>query len=371
MRIISICIFTFALLAGIALQAGAQARRAPLVSPEFNADKSITFRFQAPNAKQVELTAQFLAKNLPMVKGERGVWSVTVQAPEPDLYPYCFIVDSIAVQDPCNVQTFPNERFKNSLIDVRGAGTPLYEMKGVPHGDVAYRFYYSEGLKDTRPLVIYTPPGYNPQDGKKYPVLYLIHGATDTHETWFKVGRMNFILDNLLAQGKAEPMIVAMPYANPGMTYEGRPNTHITGTDMTSELLKEIIPFMEKNYPVIPSADKRAIAGFSRGGGQTLTAGLGNPDVFGYVCGFAPAVNKQRVEESFSNKTYASPEELRKLKLLWLSCGTEDFLYQGALELQAKLEELNIPFEKMYTPGGHTWMNCRIYLNEIGKRIFK
>lgn len=371
-KINRILIFFFVFRLFLTVDAYAQ-RRQPIVSPEVHKDRSVTFRFSAPQATQVELNAQFLKKNLPMTKDENGVWSVTTSPVEPDLYPYCFFVDSVSVADPNNVLIFPNERFKNSLVDIPGSTPSMYAVQDVPHGKISYKFYKSGTLNDTRPLVVYTPPGYNPQGNTKYPVLYLIHGATDTHETWFKVGRVNFILDNLIAQGKAEPMIVVMPYANPNMTFAGKSNPHVTAPfDYTEELLKEVLPYVEQNYLVKTDAASRAIAGFSRGGGQTLRAGLGHPDVFNYVCPFAPAVNKQRVEESFKKGMYASPEDLKgNLKLLWLGCGTEDFLYEGAQDFTAKLDELGVPYEKMYTPGGHTWMNCRIYLNEIAQKIFK
>ena len=222
-------------------------------------------------------------------------------------------------------------------------------------------------------MFVYTPPGYDPQDSNKYPVLYLLHGATDTYETWYKVGRANFILDNLIADGKAKPMIIVMPYANPRMTFAGKANTATENPfDYTGELVNDLIPFVEQHYQVEANASNRAVAGFSRGGYQTLHAGLGRPDVFKYVCAFAPAVSAQRAEESFKDGTYAPADTLKsKLGLLWLGCGTEDFLYDWSLAFAQKLDEQNIPYEKMYTPGGHTWMNCRLYLNEIVQKIFR
>lgn len=354
-------------------QGNAQMGRTMIVSPEVHNDNSVTFRFNAPDAKLVELSAQFLKANVPMSKDEKGIWSVTTSSVTPDLYPYCFVVDSILVTDPNNVLIFPNERFKHSLVDIQGS-TPLpYSVQNVPHGKIAYRYYKSKTLNDTRPVVIYTPPGYDPNGSEKYPVLYLIHGATDTHETWFKVGRVNFILDNLIAAGKAKPMIIVMPYANPNLSFEGNAiATRENPFDYTDELISDVIPFVEKNYRVQADASNRAIAGFSRGGYQTLHAGLGQPDIFKYVCAFAPAVNAEKAEESFKNGTYAPAEELKsKLKLLWLGCGTEDFLYEWSLNLAKKFDEQGIPYEKMYTPGGHTWMNCRLYVNEITQKIFK
>ncbi|MDH6343117.1 enterochelin esterase-like enzyme [Parabacteroides sp. PFB2-12] len=371
-RINLLLIYSLACLFFFAADAQAQMMRYQIVSPEVHKDRTVTFRYNAPEATKAELSAQFLKENLPMTKDENGIWSVTTPPVAPDLYPYNFIIDQVTVNDPNNVLIFPNEKFKGSLVDVQGDTPPTYAVLDVPHGKISYRFYTSKTLNDTRPLVVYTPPGYDPNDkSKTYPVLYLIHGATDTHETWFKVGRVNFILDNLIAQGKAEPMIIVIPYANPRMTYAGK-NIEGNPVDFTDELIKEVIPYTEKNYRVRTDADSRAIAGFSRGGSQTLNAGLGHPELFHYICPMAPAVNAQRVDESFKNGTYASVDVLKSnLKLLWLGCGTEDFLYEGAVGFAAKMDELGVPYEKKYTPGGHTWMNCRIYLYEIAQKLFK
>ncbi len=351
----------------------AQQRR-NIVSPEIHKDNTVTFRFAAPQAEQVELSGQFLSKNLSMSKDENGIWSVTTTPVKPDIYPYNFVVDGISANDPNNVLIFPNERFKGNLLDMPGNPPLIHSLQNVPHGRIAYNYYHSKSLDLERPLVIYTPPGYDENPTKKYPVLYLIHGMTDTHETWFKVGRVNDILDNLIAQKKAEPMIIVMPYANalpdlmqknPGQTFD------IMGTDLvTNEIMKEIIPYVEQNYRTLNTADKRAVAGFSLGGRQTLAAGLGNPDMFSYVCAFAPAIFGNGIDESF-NTTYASADKLKKLKLLWVSCGKEDSLYQGSLALLDALKKRGIKYQEYFTPGGHTWMNCRIYLTEISQRLFK
>ena len=346
-------------------------QRAPIVSPEIHADNTVTFRFMAPEAQKVELNAQFLKERTAMTKDENGLWYVKTQPVTPDIYPYCFVVDGVTVSDPNNVNLFPNERFKNSLVDVMGKTPLIHSIQDVPHGKITYEYYNSKILDDTRPLLIYTPPGYNSQSEKRYPVLFLIHGMTDTHETWYKVGRINFILDNLIAQGKATPMIVVMPYANTRLSYLGTQIsvTQDTGVNLFNEnLIKEIIPFVEHNYNVVANGANRAIAGFSLGGRQTLDAGLTYPDLFSYVCAFAPAAGI----ENFSNGIYASANDLTsKLKLLYLSCGIDDTLYPRALDIEKKLNETGVPFEKFFNSGGHTWMNCRIYFSEITQKIFK
>ena len=348
-----------------------------VLSPEVHADQTVTFRYLAPNAQSVELNGQFLKKNLPMTKDENGVWSVTTGKVKPDIYPYEFIVDGTRVADPNNVDIFPNENFKGSLLDVKGKKPSAQDLQDVPHGKVTYAFYHSNQLDLERPLLIYTPAEYADNPEKDYPVLYLIHGMTDTHETWYKVGRMNYILDNLIAQGQAEPMIVVMPYANampalmkknPGMQMDMR---NLMGTDQfTNEIVKEIIPYMEKNYRVKKERENRAIAGFSLGGRQTLGCGLSHPELFAYVCPMAPAIFPQGIEQDFQN-TYAPAEQLRTLKLLWVGCGKEDSLFPGSKALVAHLKKNKLAVENLYTSGGHTWMNCRLYLTTIVPKLFK
>jgi enterochelin esterase family protein len=345
------------------------------VSPEIHGDNTVTFRFAAPRAARVELSGQFLKENMAMTKGADGVWSVTTGPVTPDIYPYNFVVDGVAANDPNNPLIFPNERFKGNLLDMPSDPPLIHALQNVPHGRVSYRYYYSESLDLVRPLVIYTPPGYDPGADVKYPVLYLIHGMTDTHETWFKVGRMNDILDNLIAQGKAEPMIVVMPYANaaPALREKDRALTvDLPGTDMfTREIVHQIVPWMDRNYRTIANADGRAIAGFSLGGRQTLAAGLGHPELFSHVCAMAPAIfpGPDGMAASFE-RDYAPAGQLRKLKLLWIGCGVEDSLYAGSQALEGVLKSKRIKYQTLYTPGGHTWMNCRLYLADISQRIF-
>ncbi len=180
-------------------------------SPQVNNDNTVVFRLFAPSAKEVKLNVQFERANVPMTKDTAGVWSVTLGPVKPDMYPYHFVVDGIQVADPRNTAIFPNEGFQNSIVEITGSTPLIHTIQNVPHGTVAYRYYTSPEL-GIRPVLIYTPPGYEKESTKKYPVLYLLHGTTDVEETWIKVGRANIILDNLIAQGKAVPMIIVMPY---------------------------------------------------------------------------------------------------------------------------------------------------------------
>ena len=184
-------------------------------SPEVHPDNKVTFRFLAPHAKEVRLSAQFQKAPVDMTKDERGVWSVTVGPVKPDMYPYNFVVDGTAIPDAKSAVLFPNEGFKSSLVEITGSSPLVHTVQDVPNGTLSYRYYNSPEL-GTRPVIIYTPPGYETDASKKYPVLYLLHGTTDTEETWTKVGRANVILDSLINQGKAQPMIIVMLMAVPG-----------------------------------------------------------------------------------------------------------------------------------------------------------
>ena len=349
---------------------------AGVVSPEYNADGSVTFRCQAPDAKEVKLDCQMLAQAAPMYKGENGVWTITVTPGKPDIYPYCFLVDGMQVADPNNMFIFPNEGFKNSLADVRGTVPSVQDIRDVPHGKVSYRYYHSTTCNSDRVMCVYTPAGYDPNGKEKLPVLYLIHGMTDTYETWFKVGHVNNILDNLIADGKARRMIVVMPYANPypEMIRQGKAERYDSmGTDIvTNEIMKDVKPFIEANYKVKTSAADRAVAGFSLGGRQALACGLGNPKSFQYVCAMAPAIFGEEYKTNFSNGTYAPLADVKKnVKFLWLGTGTSDFLIEASRGLDAYLNEQGVK-HTFYTPdGGHTWMNCRDYLTQIAQKLFK
>ncbi|MBR3011763.1 MAG: esterase [Bacteroidales bacterium] len=349
---------------------------AGVVSPEYNADGSVTFRCQAPDAREVKLDCQMLAQAAPMYKGENGVWTITVTPGKPDIYPYCFLIDGMQVADPNNMFIFPNEGFKNSLADVRGPVPSVQDIRDVPHGKVSYRYYHSKTCNIDRVMCVYTPAGYDPNGKEKLPVLYLIHGMTDTYETWFKVGHVNNILDNLIADGKAKRMIVVMPYANPypEMIRQGKAERYDSmGTDIvTNEIMKDVKPFIEANYKVKTSAADRAVAGFSLGGRQALACGLGNPKSFQYVCAMAPAIFGEEYKTNFSNGTYAPLADVKKnVKFLWLGTGTSDFLIEASRGLDAYLNEQGVK-HTFYTPdGGHTWMNCRDYLTQIAQKLFK
>jgi enterochelin esterase-like enzyme len=363
-----------------------QPPRGPFViSPRVHADKKVTFSYLAPFAKQVLLGgSQFGAVQVPMTKDSVGIWSITVGPIAPDIYPYSFNVDGVTVMDPANVDYFPNERFKASLVDIPGDTALIHAMRDVPHGSVTYEYYPSvEG--STGSLVVYTPPGYDKATSKKYPVFYLISGTTDTEETFFKVGRTNLILDNLIAEGKAVPMIIVMPYGNPmariaEQTGKSKPSDVMSrdGEDaikraklFETDLITKVIPYIEMNYWAIKNRDSRAIGGFSRGGGQTLRTSFGNMDKFAWICCYSAYLSTPEMENSFKN-VYQNPEKTNKdLKLLWVSVGREDFLYQPTLEFINFLKSKNVNHKTLITPGGHTWMNVKNYVAQTAQLLFR
>ena len=248
-----------------------------------------------------------------MTKDAQGIWSVTVGPVNPDIYPYSFQVDGVTVMDPANVAFFPNERFKASLVDIPGDTPLIHAMRDVPHGTMTYEYYPSMS-GTTGSVVVYTPPGYDKDPAKKYPVFYLISGTTDTEETFFKVGHTNLILDNLLAEGKAKPMIIVMPYGNiaarvaeqTGAPKPGDPTVR-DGADATqrakdfeTDLVTNVIPYVEKNYRAMANRENRAIGGFSRGGGQTLRTAFNNMDKFAWVCAYSSYLSPDEMERSYA-----------------------------------------------------------------------
>jgi enterochelin esterase family protein len=376
-----LCFLTLPGLPGVA-----QPPRGPFVqSPVVHADKKVTFSYLAPNAKEVLLGGgQFGASNVPMTRNEQGVWSVTVGPVTPDIYPYSFKVDGVTVMDPANVNFFPNERFKASLVDIPGDTPLMHAIKDVPHGTVSYEFYPSlEG--STGYLMVYTPPGYSKELKEKYPVYYLISGTTDTEETFFKVGKTNFIMDNMIAEGKAKPMIIVMPYGNPlariAEQKGGSKPEDVMNRDspdavnrlrlFETDLISNIIPYVERNYRVLANRENRAIGGFSRGGGQTLRAAFNNMDKFAWVCSYASYVSPSEIEKDFKHIVSDPAKTNKDFKLFWSGIGTDDFLYKGTTEFNTYLINKGVRLKTYETDGGHTWMNVKKYMNETLPLLFK
>ena len=358
-----------------------------VASPLVSMAGAVTFNLQALNAKEVLLSSQFLKEPMPMKKGRNGLWTLTVTPEKRDIYPYNFIVDGVSISDPLNKDLFPNENFKASLVEIPagfafGFGRPggpqrppqqgvPYGVRDVPHGKMQYCQYRSSVLNAWRPLVVYTPAGYE-TSGKNYPVFYLISGTTDTEETWFMVGKLNTILDNLIADGKAEPMIVVMPYGNMGSTPQP---ASMAATKMYEVFAKEmtecIMPYVEQSFRTVNDRDHRAIAGFSRGGGQSLFTALSHPEKFAWLASYSAYLTPEMMDNCFPQ--YGENPSLinDQFKLVWYGVGSDDFLYKQVVENREYLEKKGIKHEDMNTDGGHTWMNARAYLNETLQKFFK
>lgn len=355
-------------LLGLALLApalGQAPRPGPVESPVVHPDRTVTFSLRAPQARKVELSAQFLPANRPLVADSNGVWQVTVGPVAPNLYPYAFVVDGLNVADPANPELFPNERFKSSLVEIPGDRPSLHTMQDVPHGSLTYAFYPSKRLGRTRPVIVYTPPGY-PEGSRKYPVLYLVSGTTDTEETWFRVGRANVILDNLLAQRRAVPMLIVMPYGNMlmGTPPPTSPEAAVMYQAFSDELTGDLMPYVETHYRADRRREKRAIAGFSRGGGQALFTACNHPDRFAWVGSYSAYLTPEVFERHFP-KLAADPDATnRQFKLIWLGVGRTDFLHAQATAFDEFLTAKRIAHRSLVTEGGHTWMNARHYLAE-------
>lgn len=341
----------------------AVAQRPPAISsPDVHPDRKVTFRYYSRTAKNVSVNGEFLSAPQPMQKDSTGIWSVTVGPVEPDIYPYSFLVDSVQLADPNNSLIFANERFKRSIVDIPGSTPLVHSLQNVPHGKINYRYYHSATLDTTRQLLVYTPPGFNASGKTRYPVLYLIHGGSDTEETWTKVGRANLIADNLIAQGKAVPMIIVMPYGNV------RPKPM---ADFTKDVVNDIVPFIESNYPVLTDSKHRAVAGFSVGGGQTLNIGLTNTDKFSAVCAYAPYTATEEFRKNFVDKFPDVASIKKNLSLFTISVGTDDFLYESVKQNIATFQQKGLPVKSYIVSGGHTWMNCKKFLATTLQELFK
>jgi|WetSurMetagenome_2_1015567.scaffolds.fasta_scaffold21258_2 enterochelin esterase-like enzyme len=337
------------------------AQRPSVISPEVHPDNSVTFRFSARNAKRVSLDTEILPAPAKMTKDSSGVWTITIPPAKPDIYPYSFWVDSVEVNDPNNTYLFSNDGFKHSLVDIKGDKPLVHSLQNVPHGKLSYRTYKTaQGTANT--LIIYTPAGFDVNGKTKFPVLYLIHGGSDNEETWTKVGRANLIADNLIAQGKVKPMIIVMPYANTGLMM-----SKTFGTDM----MNNIIPFVEANYPVLTDRNNRAIAGFSVGGGATLNIGLMNIDKFAYVCAYAPYTQTPEFNSNFTNWKPDAATYNKQLKQFTIYVGNSD-QYIGVVKNTIDLlKGKGLNFETWFVPGGHTWMNCKLYLATTLPQLFR
>ncbi len=343
-----------------------------LQSPEVSENGDVTFRYAAPRTRDVKLQCQ-AAPTTPMTWDEtEGLWKVTIHPAVADIYPYNFVVDGVSVNDPNNKEIFPNELFKGSLLTMPNPDM-LYTIRDVPHGKVQYCTYYSTVLKEFRTVLVYTPAGYDADVKRQYPVLYLVSGTTDTEETWYKAGRTNFIMDNLIADTRANKMIVVMPYGNmnTGNPRPSSPEATACYEIFSQEMQQCIMPFVEKNFRTQNDRDHRAIAGFSRGGGEALYTAFRLSDQFASVCSYSAYLTNEVYEQQFAHLVNNPAEMNKKYRFIWFGVGDSDILIEGVRQNEAFFKEKGINFEQFDTTGGHTWMNARKFLGITAQKLFK
>lgn len=368
-----------------------------IVSPEISDSNTVTFRLFAPNAGEVKLTGDFLSfenagnqvdssgnpAERCLVKDVNGLWSYTTGTLPPELYSYNFIIDGVKVTDPSNVYVVRDVSSMMNYFIIPGQKSKYYTVDDVPHGTLSRVWYDSPSTGLKRRMTVYTPPGYETSIAE-YPVLYLLHGMGGDEEAWVELGRAAQILDNLIAEGKAKPMIVVMPNGN--ISQEGAPGeTHFGLVAPTMELPKtmdgsfelafpEIMDYVEKTYHTKKEKAGRAIAGLSMGGFHSMGISRYYPDLFDYVGLFSAATwprndSKSPVYTNIDNQL--AKQFQRPPKLYWIAIGDKDFLYDESKEYRSKLTDAGYPFTYLESSDGHIWRNWRIYLTEFVPLLFK
>jgi enterochelin esterase-like enzyme len=361
---------------------------AKIISPDVQPDNTVVFRMKAPGAYSVQLTGSFAVdfKPVPMVKNDSGIYEIKIGPLASDIYEYRFILDSTMVLDPNNTFVTVGGSVVENRVLIPGKLGNLLATQNVPHGNVTAVWYPSPALGSTRRMQVYTPPGYE-QGKEKYPVLYLLHGAGGDEESWISRGRANYILDNLIAAKEAVPMIVVITNGNPDVV--ASPLNRLKGEradvagvggmaslKFEESLVKDVIPFIEKNYRVKKDADNRALAGFSMGGYQTQNISNSNPGMFKYI-----GVMSMGLFSSFrnSNVSYDKEKHMAQLKALiaakpkyyWIGIGKADFLYSTVTKLRSLYDEIGLKYTYRETNGAHNWNEWRLYLSELAPNFFK
>ena len=334
------------------------------VSPEVHSDRTVTFRLFAPRASDVMLMGspgilEVIKEPKPLQKDVKGVWSLTVGPLPAGFYTYGYAIDGgLRMPDPTNPDLELRRWGATSMFIVPGSEKAVFEERPVPHGTVHIDFYDSKNLGGSRMFYVYTPPGYE-SGRQKYPVLYLLHGNGQIESSWTWTGKANMILDNLLADGKAKPMVVVMPFGHTQREIKPDAPPPTDPLAIEKELLTEVKPEVEKKYRVLIDRDHRAIGGLSMGAGQSWSIGLHNLDQFAYIAAFSGGGNRAEWEK-------ADPAMLnKKLKVLWLGCGTDDFAYTGVKGMDDLLTSKNVKHVFNPSGGGHSWPNWQVYLELV------
>lgn len=357
------------------------------VSPEINPDHTVTFRLDAKEATKVQVQGDFLPTqtggSADLTKGADGIWTYTSTRLASELYSYSFIIDGFKTHDPNNVYLIRDIASVVNVFLIPGEKADYYKVSEVPHGTVAKRWYDSPGLKMTRRMTVYTPAGYE-QSKDNYPVLYLLHGVGGDEEAWMELGRTAQILDNLIAQGKAKPMLVVMTNghtsnaAAPGASSKGFYKPEMMTPDVFNGDMEtsfgDVIKFIEGNYRVKKDKPNRAIAGLSMGGFHSLWISANYPNTFDYVGLFSPAIMPPNnataaIYQNLDNKL--ETQKKNGYKLYWIAIGKTDFLYKNVTDYRSKLDAMSFKYIYEESEGGHTWSNWRVYLTEFAPMLFK
>lgn len=363
--------------------------RESLVSPVINGDGSATFKLYAPLAKEVAIQGDWASEGGKgvLIKGEKGIWSFTTKSLPSDLYQYTFIIDSVRTLDPANPFSYRDVGNLFSIFIIKGGNGDYYAVQNVKHGNVIKQWYTSAKLQSERRLTIYTPPGYE-SGSKRYPVLYLLHGSGGDEEAWNDLGRVPQILDNLIAEGKAVPMIVVMPNGNPGkQAAPGETSENFEYKPVMSQFLPnfrqgsyemsfdEIVRFIDNNYRTIPKKSSRAIAGLSMGGFHSILISANHPKLFDYIGPFSPGVPAPNLDASYL--AYADLDNKFKqqknigFKSYWIAIGKTDFLYEPVSNFRKRLDQLQFPYTYFEGERGHIWSNWRQYMLQFTPTLFK
>jgi enterochelin esterase-like enzyme len=347
------------------------------VSPEIAADHTVTFKVHSPTAQTVAINGSWMGygETLDLKKGAEDVWSITLGPLEASMYHYNFFIDGVSAIDPKNAHALRDGVRYASMLIVPGEASGIFEVNEVPHGTLSKIWYDSPSLNLNRRMYVYTPPGYE-KSTEKYPVFYLLHGGGGDEDAWTSLGRANYILDNLIAEGKAKPMIIVMTNGNAFQT--SSLHTAPDAPELTREnyrqfsglfeksLVQDVIPFIEKNYRVRASKENRAIAGLSMGGGHTITATTEYPDVFGYIGVFSSGIFDPNADME------AKFRELKNsgINKYWVGCGKDDFVMESNKRLLDLLQKCDMEYEYHESAGGHTWANWRDYLSIFAPMLF-
>jgi enterochelin esterase-like enzyme len=354
----------------LARECPGQATPDTLESPEIHAGGTVTLRIRAPKAAEVTLSGDWMPAGSAekMTRDDQGVWSVTVGPLAPQVYLYTFKVDGLSIADPVNPRIKLRARTSASLMEV--PGEEVWQFRDVPHGKVEINLHKSRVLGAPRQVFVYTPPDYGRNPAARYPVLYLFHGNNDVAAGWTFTGNAHLILDNLLAEKKAVPMLIAMPWGHAVPFGAPREQQARNNALFEQYLLEEVIPLVDSNYRTAPGPANRAVAGLSMGGSQALQIGLGHLDTVGSI-GVFSAGKPRDFEQRYAGLLEHPKETNQRLKLLWIGVGKQDALLENVRQLRAALSQRDIRHVGFETEGGHFYPVWRRFLAEMAPLLFR